>query len=227
MPAQDSSVTHRPRGLNRLRTGRAALALGVMAVTVVSGLLVGCGRFSSDPSVATAPTTPAGLVGEWADEKVEGRTLLRGFGSVAATITAADGTVCEVCLLAAFSSEQRAAGLMYVTDPELGGHDGMVFRFDADVATGFWMRNTRLPLSIAYFDADGVLVSVADMEPCPDDEPNCPVYAATAPFRYAVEVPQGNLADIGVGGAGGSEPGPRDAVLKVTDDPCPARTDTA
>ena len=208
------------------RSGRpqSRSAAAVAFVVLVAASLAGCGG-SSDSPVAIAPTTPAGLVGEWADGEVDGRTPLRGFGAVAATITAADGTVCEVCLLAASSSEQRAAGLMYVTDPELGGHDGMVFSFDDDVATGFWMRNTRLPLSIAYFDADGVLVSVADMEPCPDDEPNCPVYAAAAPFRYAVEVPQGQLAEVGVVGADGGPPGPRDAVLAVSDEPCPARTD--
>jgi uncharacterized membrane protein (UPF0127 family) len=202
---------------------RSLAAVALAAVVLAAAPLAACGG-SSDSPVAVAPTTPAGLVGEWADQEVGGRTPLRGFGAVAATITAADGTVCEVCLLGAFSSEQRAAGLMYVTDPELGGHDGMVFTFDDDVATGFWMRNTRLPLSIAYFDADGVLVSVADMEPCPDGE-NCPVYAAAAPFRYAVEVPQGQLADIGVVGPDGATAEARDAVLEVSDQPCPAVSD--
>lgn len=171
-------------------------------------------------SVTTAPPDPKGVVGAWS-EPVGGRTPLAGFGETAATITAADGTVCEVCLLTAITREQRATGLMFVTDPELGGYDGMVFAFESDAGSGFWMRNTRLPLSIAYFDGDGVLVSTTDMEPCPDNEPNCPVYPASGPFRYAIEVPQGRLADIGVVGAGGGQPGPRDAVLKISGEPCP------
>jgi uncharacterized membrane protein (UPF0127 family) len=153
---------------------------------------------------------------------VGGRTPLVGFGELAAVITAADGTECEVCLLAALDDAQRAQGLMEVTDADLGGYDGMVFVFDADVSSGFWMRNTRLPLSIAYFDADGALVSQADMAPCSDEEPTCPSYPAEGPFRYAVEVPQGRLEDIGVVGVDGADPGPGDAVIQLTGTPCPA-----
>ena len=214
--------------------GRRRLAVGAGLVLCLIGLaLVGYSYRGSikqrvketvrpDPeppawvaSVTTAPADPTGMVGAWS-EVVGGRTPLAGFGEVKATVTAADGTVCEVCLLAALTPDQRATGLMYVTDPDLGGYDGMVFVFDADVSAGFWMRNTRLPLSIAYFDGDGVLVSTNDMEPCPDDEPNCPTYPASGPFRYAIEVPQGRLADIGVVGADGGVPEPRDAVLEIT-----------
>lgn len=209
--------------------GVVCVLLGLVALAVVSGrgdstddaVAQGPSSASWLARVTTAPTTPAGLVGAWTSE-VGGRDQLEGFGEVSATVTAADGTETRLCLLAALTAAQRAAGLMFVTDATLGGHDGMVFVFDEDVSSGFWMRNTRLPLSIAYFDADGVLVSVADMDPCPDSAPTCPSYAAGGPFRYAVEVPQGNLARVGVEGPGGAAPGPRDAALELVGPSCPA-----
>lgn len=101
------------------------------------------------------------------------------------------------CLLLAQTPEQRARGLMEVTD--LGGYPGMAFAFPADTDVGFWMRNTPTPLSIAYLDASGAIVSTADMAPC-DDVPTCPTYPAAGPYRWAVEVPQGNLDDLGLTG---------------------------
>lgn len=103
----------------------------------------------------------------------------------------------EQCLLLAQTSEQRARGLMEVTD--LAGYPGMLFAFPADTQTGFWMRNTPTPLSIAYVDSSGAIVSTADMEPCAD-VPTCPSYPAAGPYRWAVEVPQGDLDGLGLTG---------------------------
>jgi uncharacterized membrane protein (UPF0127 family) len=119
------------------------------------------------------------------------------FGEVAIAITAPDGSVLGWCVLLADAPELRERGLMEVT--ELGGYAGMLFVWDADSASSFYMRNTRVPLSIAWFDADGELVSDADMEPCPDEVENCPNYPAAGPYRFALEVPQNNLAELGVG----------------------------
>jgi uncharacterized membrane protein (UPF0127 family) len=87
---------------------------------------------------------------------------------------------------------------MFVTDPALGGHPGMIFVFEQDDKGAFWMKNTILPLSIAYLGADGRAVSTADMAPCPAGTASCPTYAAAAPYRYAVEVPEGRLAEAGL-----------------------------
>ena len=59
------------------------------------------------------------------------------------------------------------------------------------------MRNTPMPLSIAFIDVNGGLVSSTDMEPCPDQE-GCPTYPAAGPYRYAIEVLQGRLPDFGI-----------------------------
>ena len=58
------------------------------------------------------------------------------------------------CMLLAATQAQHNRGLMQVTDPTLGGYDGMVFRFDTDVKDRFYMRNTPMPLSIAFIASE-------------------------------------------------------------------------
>jgi uncharacterized membrane protein (UPF0127 family) len=89
---------------------------------------------------------------------------------------------------------------MQVTDPALGGYDGMLFRYDRDATERYWMRNTPMPLSIAWVDASGHLVATADMAPC-EDSPDCPSYPESGPpppYRLAIEVPQGRLPNLGI-----------------------------
>lgn len=156
------------------------------------------------PDLGAGTTAPVGSggIGDGVGPDVGGRTPLAGFGEVLVKVTAPDGRVCQLCLLSALDPEQRERGLMEVTDEDLGGYDGMLFEYQAEQSGAFWMRNTPMPLSIAFFDGDGVLVSTADMEPC-GDSPDCPTYPATGSFEYAIEVPQGQLDEIGV------EPGSR------------------
>jgi uncharacterized membrane protein (UPF0127 family) len=204
----------RPRsGRTRTRTLLAAgcalmLALGVAAC----GDDDASGAEDGAPSASESPADPISLddlaaasgeapaaTGAGLDEAPgpADRSGLPGVGEAAASITAADGTVTGCCLLVAATDEQRQRGLMEVTD--LGGYQGMVFVWDADTSGGFWMRNTPTPLSIAWFDADGDFVSSADMEPCSATAPDCPVYPAGGSYRFAVEVFQGDLDDLGVG----------------------------
>ena len=158
----------------------------------------------------TAPTTPEGL-GVGVAPEVRGRTPLPGFGEATVTITSGDGSVCTLCVLSAITVDQRARGLMEVTDKRFGGYDGMLFEFPGEVSGAFWMRNTPTPLSIAYFDAKGDLVSGTDMQPC-GDSPDCPSYPAKGDFQYALEVPQGMLDEAGAVGA---------ATLRIDARTCP------
>jgi uncharacterized membrane protein (UPF0127 family) len=88
--------------------------------------------------------------------------------------------------------EARDRGLMFRrTLPE---GSGMLFVFPERQELSFWMRNTYLPLSIAFLDDDGRVVSIADMEPF--DETS---HKSEGPGRYAVEVPQGWFTAHGVG----------------------------
>jgi uncharacterized protein len=150
----------------------------------------------------TVPTTvPAGAVVS------PDAVVPEGFEQVAATVTAADGTECELCLWLAETGSQRALGLMYVTD--LGGPDGMIFRYDSPNTSAFWMKNTVMPLSIAFYDQGGAYLDAFDMAPCTADP--CPTYPTPANFADAIEVPQGMLDELGI------KPG---SVLVVSDLPC-------
>jgi uncharacterized membrane protein (UPF0127 family) len=130
----------------------------------------------------------------------EGRTAIPGFGEVEIRVVEGpDGEDVVLCVLLAETPDQRRQGLMQVTDEALGGYDGMLFTFPTDDEGGFWMKDTLLPLSIAYLDAEGAVVSTADMDPCPPDSTSCPTYPPTGPYRMALEVPQGGLDEIGLG----------------------------
>jgi uncharacterized protein len=159
----------------------------ILRGVVVALLVVGFGA-----CIATGANNPKD------PELTESR--IEGFGEIGFRIVpapnAADLTPTELCALLAATESQRAQGLMRLTD--LKGYPGMVFRFSADSSGGFYMRNTPMPLSIAWFGADGTFVSSADMAPC-EDRGDCPIYGAAAPYRYALEVPQGGLAALGIG----------------------------
>ena len=117
-----------------------------------------------------------------------------GFERGLARVTKSDGTTCEICVWRAVSGDQRSTGLMGVTD--LGPAVGMTFEYGALRDGWFWMKNTVLPLSIAFFDGDGVLVDAFDMEPCTGDP--CEQYHPAASYRLAIEMPQGELATHGI-----------------------------
>jgi uncharacterized membrane protein (UPF0127 family) len=61
------------------------------------------------------------------------------------------------------------------------------------------MKDTLIPLSIAFFDKGGSFVSATDMEPCSPSAPGCPTYSADAPYADALEVPKGQLGPLGLG----------------------------
>lgn len=86
----------------------------------------------------------------------------------------------------------RAAGLMW--RERLGPNEGMLFRFESREVHCFWMRNTLLPLSIAFLDDDGRIVNLADMQPRSDDS-----HCAERPVRFALEMEQGWFATRGIG----------------------------
>lgn len=98
---------------------------------------------------------------------------------------------------AADTPEEREVGLMF--RDSLAEDRGMLFVFFEKTTSGFWMKNTRIPLSIAFFDRDGGIVDIVDMEPC-EREP-CTVYTSDEPYVGALEVNQGffdrNGIDVG------------------------------
>ena len=91
----------------------------------------------------------------------------------------------------ASTPQSRMIGLMM--RERLATNHGMVFVFEDKSQHCFWMRNTLIPLSIAFIDDDGTIVNIADMTP-KSEASTCP----QRPVRYALEMDQGWFAKRGV-----------------------------
>lgn len=89
----------------------------------------------------------------------------------------------------------REHGLMERS--HLPANEGMLFIFARPTPLYFWMKNTWIALDILYFDSRRRLVAMhPDVPPCTASP--CPVYPSTVPAQYALELPAGTAARIGV-----------------------------
>jgi len=79
---------------------------------------------------------------------------------------------------------QREQGLMY--RKSLGREEGMLFIFDEPAYHAMWMKNTLIPLSVAFIDRNGVILNILDMEPQTLDS-----HMAAGPAVYAIETNKG------------------------------------
>ena len=91
----------------------------------------------------------------------------------------------------AVSPSQQATGMMFRR--EMPGNEGMLFVNDDTATRCFWMRNTLVPLTIAFVADDGTIVNLADMEP-QSDKSHC----SAQPVRYALEMSRGWFAKRGL-----------------------------
>ncbi|MCL2472158.1 MAG: DUF192 domain-containing protein [Treponema sp.] len=107
------------------------------------------------------------------------------------SINAKGGTIAIRAEIAR-TDAQREQGLMYRKEVKDG--DGMLFIFDKDEPLSFWMKNTLVPLSIAYISSDGRILEIYDMEPG-----NLNPVQSSRSVRYALEVPQGWFGRAGIG----------------------------
>ncbi|CAH0221139.1 hypothetical protein SRABI84_02386 [Peribacillus simplex] len=82
------------------------------------------------------------------------------------------------------TERKREMGLMFVG--KLPENEGMLFVFTGKIYGGFWMKNTLIPLSIAFLDSDGEILKILHMEPCKEDI--CPTYDPGLSYNYAIEV---------------------------------------
>lgn len=91
----------------------------------------------------------------------------------------------------ALTPEEQAAGLMF--RKSLPDGRGMLFVYEDDRRLNFWMKNTLIPLSIAYLAADGTIREIHDMEP-----QSLKAVSSTRSVRYALEVPRGWFDRVGL-----------------------------
>jgi uncharacterized membrane protein (UPF0127 family) len=82
------------------------------------------------------------------------------------------------------TDQERQKGLMNRTS--LKPNDGMLFIFDTEQILSFWMKNTLIPLSIAYVNSECVIIDIQDMLP-ETNQHNLKSYISKKPAKYAIE----------------------------------------
>ena len=148
-------------------------------------LLAGCGGEAEDSGAATTgggestnpPTTTAGTTA----------------GLRTVTIDASGGEQVKVKVEIADTPAEQEKGLM--NRKTLGEDRGMLFVFPDEQVRSFWMKNTLIPLSIAYIDSEGRIIDLQEMKAL-DDQP--PHYVSAEPAQYALEANKGFFKKHGV-----------------------------
>ncbi|MBK5221383.1 MAG: DUF192 domain-containing protein [Acidimicrobiia bacterium] len=192
----------------------ARIGAAVISVLFTAALLGSCGDDTSGDDSTADPPTRSSTEGDPGDPEVTSPSapststtdpgldcptpggVLTQFTSRVITVVAPDGDTVDRCVAVADDRARRASGLMEVR--ELEPFDGMLFAYASPSSSGYWMRNTPLPLSIAWVSSAGDVVATADMEPCMDESGPCPTYPPNAEFLWALEVPQGELDEFGL-----------------------------
>jgi len=102
-----------------------------------------------------------------------------------------------VTLSVEVAAEGRARSVGLMSRPRLPADAGMVFLYEGPHGGGFWMKNTLIPLSIAFWDESGRILKILDMAPCKADP--CPVYEPGVTYVGAVETNRGWFSAHSVG----------------------------
>jgi uncharacterized protein len=111
----------------------------------------------------------------------------------ASTVTF-DGSDAVLYVAVAETAQEQQEGLMGVE--MLPADNGMAFVFDEPANPTFWMKDTLIPLSIAFIDENDRVIGVRDMQPC-DADP-CPTYGIEEPYVLAIEANLGWFEEAGI-----------------------------
>ena len=145
-------------------------------------LLAGCGGDRESGAASNAESKES--VPEATEESSATETV---------SIDTADRASVRVRIEVADDANEMARGLMGRT--ALAEDAGMLFAYPEERELSFWMKDTLIPLSIAFMDSEGRIVDIQDMEAL-DDEP--PHYTSAGPAQYALEVNEGFFDERGV-----------------------------
>jgi uncharacterized membrane protein (UPF0127 family) len=163
-----------------------------VAAVALALLLAGCG---GDPAGSSNGSQGAPEASKSANTGSESTSTAPEAASDLRTLTieASGGESVEVRVEVADEPDEVATGLMNRT--ALGEERGMLFVFPSEEDHTFWMKDTLIPLSIAYMDSEGRIVDIQDMKALDDDPPH---YEPAEPARYALEVNKGFFDERGV-----------------------------
>lgn len=110
------------------------------------------------------------------------------------SIETKDGDIIEVPAYVADQGYERATGFRGFPTELIDGFPGILFVFDTEIETNFTMSTVPFDLDIVFFNAAGEWVGATTMEAQATIQ-----YTAGAPFQYALELPSGSLAELGIG----------------------------
>jgi len=162
-----------------------------MLVLLASLLVAGCGGGAASQSPEDAPEANTESSASGGATGTE--TAISELPTETVVIRASGGEEVEVTAEIADDNAERQKGLMARPEGSLPEDAGMLFVFGREQPLSFWMKDTLIPLSIAYIAADGRIVDIQDMAPL--DETSHP---SAEPAKYALEVNQGFFAECGV-----------------------------
>jgi uncharacterized membrane protein (UPF0127 family) len=114
-----------------------------------------------------------------AEEKAQPKLQTAGMA-----IVNKDGQDVRLTVELARTADEKAMGLMFRN--ELDDGEGMLFIFEQDQIMSFWMKNTTIPLSIAFINSGGRIIDIKDMTPL-----SLSSVRSSRSVRYALEAPQG------------------------------------
>lgn len=94
----------------------------------------------------------------------------------------------------AIDPQQKQEGLSFVSKQEFHANDGMLFIYMVDTKLGFWMKNTLIPLDIAYIDADGTIMDIYTMP-----KMTMQIVTSHTKVKYALELKAGMFKKLHLG----------------------------
>lgn len=157
---------------------RSGLITLLLTATLLTAALLGaCGGDDDDTSGGSGDSTPTPSPIELPTQDFVIRTTTNEETELTAEI--------------ADVPDELRFGLMFRED--LPEDHGMLFVFSTDTTAGFWMKDTYVPLSIAFIDTTGAIVDIQDMEPLDET-----LHSPPATYRYALEMEQGWFDDNGI-----------------------------
>ena len=173
-PAPSPTAAPKPTEATRPTVGAAASPGPASPVASPSPVASASPAASASPvAKPAAPASPAAIATTGCAGGPYAEALIPGAPRVALEIAQTD--------------PDRQRGLM--GRQSMAVDQGMLFVFPQATRGGFWMRDTLIPLSIAFIEADGTIVDIQDMQPL-DETPHAP----PRPYRFALEVNQGWFA---------------------------------
>ena len=163
-----------------------------LALLFLAFLAPACGEPQSSATEQPAPTAESSTEAAGPTSPEESTISSTLPTTILTLLPSGEAKPVEVEAEVANDGAERTRGLMYRT--ALAEDAGMLFVFGRERSLSFWMKNTSIPLSIAYVDAEGRIVDIEDMEPF-DDQTKHP---SAEPSKYALEVNQGFFEERGI-----------------------------